>query len=183
MKKCLLTIAMVICGILGISNVMTALVSLFVDFGFAIGTALSAALYLFIAKKLYEKINKTSDNKKEKVTPENNKNKDFQKEMDKLERKEKIEKATAVLGKVLGVIICIALCIGVVVFGFTIINIILGLAIGLIKLIFIGFKYVVGALIGLAVIWCFIGFWWDGVTWNHIYKPRGYVRVKTKRRR
>ena len=169
MKKCLLTIVMVICGILGITNVLTALVSIFVDFGFAIATALSAALYLFITKKIYSKLYNTN-NEKENIDVEANN--DYKKEFDKLEREEKIEKAKTILGKILGVVICIAIVVGVITFGFAIINIVLGLIIGLVKLIFSGFMYVIGAILGLAVIGSFIKYWWKSVKWEHLYAPR-----------
>ena len=175
MKKCLLTIVMVICGILGITNVLTALVSIFVDFGSAIATALSAALYLFITKKMYNKLYNVN---KEKENIDVEVNNDYKKEFDKLEREEKIKKTTTILGKILGVVICIAIVVGVITFGFAIINIVLGLIIGLVKLIFSGFIYVIGAILGLAVIYSFIKYWWFLVRWEHLKHP-----VIRKRRR
>ncbi len=170
MKKCCLTIAMVICSVLGIMNVLTTLVTLFVDFGFAIGSGLSAALYLFIAKKLYEKINKN----KVKETKES-----VHEIKEEKHNNEKAEKIGEILGKILGYAICAGMVVGGIALVILVFKLGFSILVWLVQIIFGGFMYIIGAILGLWVIYSFIGYWWRLVKWEHVVYPR----IRRRRRR
>ena len=92
---------------------------------------------------------------------------------------EKTEKRAAFAGKVIGVLICIGMVVGgiaLIVLLFNVLGAVIGFLIN-------AFMYVIGFIAAIFIIGGFLSFWWDLVKWEHVYKPRGYVRVKIRRRR
>ena len=89
----------------------------------------------------------------------------------------------AILLPILFVAAIIGLIIGAGALVFWLFNVIIGIIGAIIGFIFNAFMYVIGFIAAIFIIGGFLSFWWDLVKWEHVYKPRGYVRVKRRRRR
>lgn len=91
---------------------------------------------------------------------------------------EKTEKRAAFAGKVIGVLICIGMVVG----GIALIVLLFNILGAVIAFLFDILFYVLGFIAAIFIIGGFLSFWWDLVKWEHVYKPRGYVRVRRRRR-
>ena len=88
----------------------------------------------------------------------------------------------AILLPILFVAAIIGLIIGAGALVFWLFNVIIGVIGAIIGFIFNAFMYVIGFIAAIFIIGGFLSFWWDLVKWEHVYKPRGYVRVRRRRR-
>ena len=88
----------------------------------------------------------------------------------------------AILLPILFVAAIIGIIIGAGVLVFWLFNVIIGIIGAIIGFIFNAFMYVIGFIAAIFIIGGFLSFWWDLVKWEHVYKPRGYVRVRRRRR-
>ena len=88
----------------------------------------------------------------------------------------------AILLPILFVAAIIGIIIGAGALVFWLFNVIIGIIGAIIGFIFNAFMYVIGFIAAIFIIGGFLSFWWDLVKWEHVYKPRGYVRVRRRRR-
>ena len=206
MKKISLQVLMILCGIMGAINVLGTIVGIAcLDIGITLFYAVPAAIFIFANRKLAAKVKvikaeapkekvKVEKEKpvKERVTITDRINAKLEEWDKKLEKKieegtdengeyhisEKTEKRAAFAGKVIGVLICIGMVVG----GIALIVLLFNVLGAVIAFLFDILFYVLGFIAAIFIIGGFLSFWWDLVKWEHVYKPRGYVRVRRRRR-
>ena len=207
MKKISLQVLMILCGIMGVINVLGTIVGITcLDIGITLFYAVPAAIFIFANRKLATKVKvikveapkekvKVEKEKpaKERVTITDRINAKLDKWNEKLDKKierqtdengeyhlnEKEEKFAKVGGTILGVLVCIGMVVG----GIALIVLLFNVLGAVIAFLFDILFYVLGFIAAIFIIGGFLSFWWDLVKWEHVYKPRGYVRVKRRRRR
>ena len=206
MKKLSLQVLMIICGILAGINVFATVIGvLCLDLTLIVFYGIFAAIFIFANRKLVAKVKvlkaeapkekvKVEKEKpvKERVTITDRINAKLEEWDKKLEKKieegtdengeyhisEKTEKRAAFAGKVIGVLICIGMVVG----GIALIVLLFNVLGAVIAFLFDILFYVLGFIAAIFIIGGFLSFWWDLVKWEHVYKPRGYVRVRRRRR-
>ena len=206
MKKLSLQVLMIICGILAGINVFATIIGvLCLDLTLITFYGIFGAIFIFANRKLAAKVKvlkaeapkekvKVEKEKpvKERVTITDRINAKLNKWDEKLDKKiaegtdengeyhlsEKTEKRVAFAGKVLGVLICIGMVVG----GIALIVLLFNVLGAVIAFLFNILFYVLGFIAAIFIIGGFLSFWWDLVKWEHVYKPRGYVRVRRRRR-
>jgi len=207
MKKLSLQVLMMICGILAGINVFATVIGvLCLDPTLIVFYGIFAAIFIFANRKLVAKVKvikaeapkekvkvKKEKPVKERVTITDRINAKFDEWDKKLDKKiaegtdengeyhisEKTEKRAAFAGKVIGVLICIGMVVG----GIALIVLLFNVLGAVIAFLFDILFYVLGFIAAIFIIGGFLSFWWDLVKWEHVYKPRGYVRVRRRRRR
>lgn len=197
MKKACMFILMSICGLLCIPSVLlTVMCVIVLEPTFILTSGLLTFILFKLTKKFYRKF-KNNEPVKEKVKFEgslkdriNVKLDEWNEKIDKkIERQtdengeyhlnEKEEKFAKVGGTILGVLVCIGMVVG----GIALIVLLFNVLGAVIAFLFDILFYVLGFIAAIFIIGGFLSFWWDLVKWEHVYKPRGYVRVKRRRRR
>lgn len=197
MKKACMFILMSICGLLCIPSVLlTVMCVIVLEPTFILTSGLLTFILFNLTKKFYRKF-KNNEPVKEKVKFEgslkdriNAKLDEWNEKIDKkIERQtdengeyhlnEKEEKFAKVGGTILGVLVCIGMVVG----GIALIVLLFNVLGAVIAFLFDILFYVLGFIAAIFIIGGFLSFWWDLVKWEHVYKPRGYVRVKRRRRR
>ena len=202
---------MIICGILAGINVFATVIGvLCLDLTLIVFYGIFAAIFIFANRKLVAKVKvikaeapkekvKVEPDKdnvekpaKERITITDRINAKLDKWDKKLDKKiaegtdengeyhlsEKTEKRVAFAGNVIGVLICIGMVVG----GIALIVLLFNILGAVIAFLFDILFYVLGFIAAIFIIGGFLSFWWDLVKWEHVYKPRGYVRVRRRRR-
>lgn len=196
MKKACMFILMSICGLLCIpSALLTVMCVIVLEPTFILTSGLLTFILFKLTKKFYRKF-KNNEPVKEKVKFEGSLKDRINAKLDKWNEKldKKIERQTDENGeyhlnekeekfaKVGGTVLGILACIGMVVGGIALIVLLFNVLGAVIAFLFDIIFYVLGFIAAIFIIGGFLSFWWDLVKWEHVYKPRGYVRVRRRRR-